>query len=334
MVNNQDESKSYIQKARKLQREGQFDEAIKVYRKAIDVNPDFSWYYHNLGEALTAVGDWEEAIQYYHKSVETNPSSSWFNYKFSSHLSKPSRENGNWIITLDKHERKVYSQSGEDGVIERIFDKIGVMNKTIVEFGEARGEKNSNSTHLRLNHGWTTILFDRNPTSDLVRAATITAENINSLFEKSGVPRYFDILSIDIDGNDYWVWKAIDDTRFKPRVVIIEFNCNFPIYQSKTIEYNPDHEYDRTKYYGASLAALYKLGKSKGYSLVYHTGPLNAFFVLKELLPVESQDLDIEEVFHTPDVESFGKKWGFGKPTWFDAPTPENDPKNRRWIEI
>jgi hypothetical protein len=82
------------------------------------------------------------------------------------------------------------------------------------------------------------------------------------------------------------------------------------------------------------LAALDKLGRSKGYSLIYHTGPLNAFFVLTDLLPADCKELEIEDIFHPPDIESFGSKWGFGKPTWFDAPNPEKDPAKRNWVEV
>lgn len=334
MAESKERGDNFFRRARNLQREGKFEEAIALYREAIEKNPDFAWYHHELGEALTAVGNWEEAIKFYRKAIEINPKSAWFSNKLLSTLSSRSVANGNWVVTLDKYEEKKYSQSGEDGVIERVFEKIGTFNKLAVEFGEPSGEKNSNTANLRKNHGWQTILFDKNPKSSLVYSAAITAENINDIFSKYEVPKHFDLLSIDIDGNDYWVWKSLDDARFKPRVVIIEFNCNLPIYKSQTIKYNPKHEYDKTKYYGASLTALYKLGKSKGYSLIYHTGPLNALFVLRELLPLEDQDVDIEDIFHMPNVKSFGKKWGFGKPTWFDAPSPEKDPRNRDWIEV
>ena len=323
-----------FQRATQLQREGRLEEAIALYREAIEKNPNFAWYYHDLGEALIALGDPKEAIECYRKAVEISPESGWFNNRLSFRLATKTRLDSNWIVTLDKYEKKIYSQSGEDGIIERIFEKIGIINKLAVEFGEPNGGKNSCTANLRINHGWKTILFDKSPKSDLVHPAIITAKNINSLFKKYGVTKCFDLLSIDIDGNDYWVWKAIDDSKFKPRVVMIEFNCNFPIYKSKTIEYNPKHKYEKTKYYGASLAALDKLGRSKGYSLIYHTGPLNAFFVLTDLLPADCKELEIEDIFHPPDIESFGSKWGFGKPTWFDAPNPEKDPAKRNWVEV
>ena len=107
------------------------------------------------------------------------------------------------------------------------------------------------------------------------------AENIESIFEEMKVPAEFDLLSIDIDGNDYWLWKAI--TRFKPRVVVIEYNSNYPPDVSWIMKYNPKHAWEGGSHFGASLLALEKLGASKGYSLVgCDFYGVNAFFVQRE----------------------------------------------------
>lgn len=328
-------------------------EAVENYKKAIYFNQRSTLFHYSLAEALTRIEHWSEAIEHYQVAHQYEPDNQKIktalekalNSINSSDLEKKETlnsekkqtntiKNENWILTLDKYEKKVYSQSGEDGILERIFEKIGVTNKFLVEFGEPIGGKNSNSANLRINQGWTVLLFDVNPKHEQVFKANITAENINALFEKHKVPKSFDLLSIDIDGNDFWVWKALDENRFQPRVVMIEFNCNFPFYVSRTIAYNPEHKFDRTKYYGASLGALRKLGAFKNYSLIYHTGYLNAFFVLTELLPPNSRYQFLEDIFHPPDIESFAKKWGFGNPSWFNSPNPEQDSRELKWVEI
>lgn len=179
------------------------------------------------------------------------------------------------------HERRIFSQAGQDGVLEHIFTTIGTTNKFFVEFGTSDGYDISNTAHLRLNCGWTGLLMDKCPSSSLVQKEFITAESIKGLLAQYGVPTSFDYLSIDIDGNDYWVWQAI---KHRPRVVSIEFNSNFRWDESFTIAYNPDHVWDGTSYFGASLRALWRLGRDKGYYLVHIVENLDAFFVREDCL--------------------------------------------------
>jgi hypothetical protein len=221
------------------------------------------------------------------------------------------------LSDLASFERSVHSQHGEDGVIERIFECIGSTNRWFVEFGAGDGVRLSNTAHLRLEHGWSGLLMDGNPrlAGGAVVEARIDAENVEALFERYGVPRVFDLLSIDVDGNDYWVWKAIE--RFTPRVVVIEYNIFFGLGYSKTMAYAPEHVWDESTYHGASLAALHKLGRSKGYSLVWtESYSPNAFFVLDSELPAEFVDLPIERVAH----------W-----TGYDEP---GDSRHRAWVDV
>lgn len=105
----------------------------------------------------------------------------------------------------------------------------------------------------------------------------ITAENVNAVFERHKVPRVFDLLSIDVDGNDYWIWKALGH---RPRAVVIEYNAHIPPGESRSIAYDPGFKWSLTDYFGASLLALARLGKAKGYELVYcEKAGVNAFFV-------------------------------------------------------
>jgi hypothetical protein len=125
---------------------------------------------------------------------------------------------------------------------------------------------------------------------ELVKRERVDAENIESLFASYGVPEEFDLLSIDIDGNDYWVWKAI--TAYSPRVVIVEYNVFFQPEMARTIAYDASHVWDKHRHgldHGASLAAFDKLAQEKGYRLVY-TEPYcpNAIFVREDLIPSDA----------------------------------------------
>jgi hypothetical protein len=206
-----------------------------------------------------------------------------------------------FVKNILDNKKHIYSQTIEDGVIEQIFKNIGTTNKYFVEFGAWDGIAFSNTANLRINEGWKGLLLEGNKEKadqfDYVTHSFITAENINDLFEKNNVPKQFDLLSIDIDGNDYWIWKAIDESRFEARVVIIEYNCNFPDQNlSCAIKYSS--ELDSTNpsiyYYSATIPALKKLGESKGYSLIFRVNLHNLFFVKTELLHEEDINIPLE----------------------------------------
>lgn len=182
-----------------------------------------------------------------------------------------------------------YSQNGDETIINFIFYNIGVTNMFFVEFGAGDGYSNSNTRLLKEN-GWNGLMIDGdNKGNNEVKNEFITAENINDIFRKYNVPEKFDFLSIDIDGNDYWVWNNLE---YKPRVIIIEFNPNFKKGVSKTIKYNPEHIYKHDNYYGASFSALKKLGVKKGYVLVYQNMSTNMIFILKELVSELDYNVD------------------------------------------
>ena len=198
---------------------------------------------------------------------------------------------------LLRHGFRVYSQNDEDGIIEQIFDRIGVTDQFFVEFGAGDGLENC--TLYCLLKGWSGVWIDgsavcyegilRRMAPFLqdgrlnVKYSFITAENIQELFSEMKVPLEFDLLSIDIDGNDYWVWGALD--RYKPRVVAVGYNASFNKTIACAVPYNPTAIWERNSYYGASLKAFECLGRKKGYSLVgcNYTG-INAFFVRNDCL--------------------------------------------------
>jgi hypothetical protein len=203
--------------------------------------------------------------------------------------------------TLSNYKKRIYSQTMEDGVIEGVFNNIGTTNKYFVEFGAWDGQHLSNTANLRINENWEGLLLEGNEHRakqySHITHAFITADNINSLFEEHNVPKEYDLLSIDLDGNDFWVWKAIDETKFNARVVIIEYNCNFTDqYKSCAIKYSPhiDTTVPSINYYSATIPALKKLGESKGYSLIYRINLHNLVFVRTDLLHKDDIDIPLE----------------------------------------
>lgn len=229
-----------------------------------------------------------------------------------------------WKWDLEACASSRYSQGGEDGVLLRLFERIGVLNRYFVEFGAWDGIHLSNTANLRLNHGWKGLLLEGSDRADgvVVQRETVDAQNVESIFRRYGVPQTFDLLSIDIDGNDYWVWKAIE--AFLPRVVIVEYNVFFQPETAKTMAYDPDHAWDRNSYalyHGASLAALSKLGRNKGYVLAY-TEPYcpNAIFVHESALP---------DGIRLPPPSAW-TRWAWPEDTYVEPATRPGG----RWVDV
>ena len=197
---------------------------------------------------------------------------------------------------LNRFEFQAFSQFGEDGIIEEIFKRIGTTNRYFVEFGVEHGYE-TNSTYL-LYKGWQGLWIDGSEDNEAVIRQSfarsiaekklsilrsfITAENIEQLFQQASVPAEFDLLSIDIDRNDYYVWDAI--THYQPRVVIIEYNSIYRPGCHFVVDYDANAVWDGSSNTSASLEALYELGLRKGYALVASSfAGVNAFFVRKDL---------------------------------------------------
>jgi hypothetical protein len=188
-------------------------------------------------------------------------------------------------VDLEKYEKRVYSQNGEDGVLEKIFGIVGTTSRYYVEFGVENGNE-CNTRFLRQFYGWKGLMMDlsyQNHNINLNKEK-ITAENIVELFQKYQVPTEFDLLSIDIDLNDFHVWNTICQF-YRPRVVVIEYNGCLSPHEDKVVIYYPNNHWDGTNYYGASILAFYKLGRKYGYSLVYaENRGANIFFVRDDVL--------------------------------------------------
>ena len=212
-----------------------------------------------------------------------------------SHLYEKERNDFN----INFFERRFFSQWGEDGIIDFIFSEIATTNKFFVEFGVEDGTE-CNTRYLLEKKGWRGLMMDGGDNlKPYVKQEFITAANVNELFNKYHVPKYFDLLSIDIDFNDYWIWKSI--VNFVPRVVIIEYNSSIPPDESKVVPYDPFAKWDKTNYFGASLFALMKLGLSKGYCLIGCTQRgVNAFFIKNEFIPKWVKLKTIQELYRPP----------------------------------
>ena len=156
------------------------------------------------------------------------------------------------------------------------------------------------NTRLLSENGWRGFLMNGKGYLKFdVKEEFITAENINELFKKYNVPTNFDLLSIDLDFNDYWIWKAIKG--YSPRVVVIEYNASIPVNVSKVIKYDPKGKWDGTNYFGASLLALVKLAKKKGYTLIgCDNSGINAFFVRDDMVKDNFKVRSIEELYKPP----------------------------------
>ena len=147
-----------------------------------------------------------------------------------------------WLAWIFQHERRIFSQNKEDGVLQYIFQNIGTTDKYFVEFGVESG-KERNTRYLQTFRGWKGLLMDGGYENDRINLHKefINSTNILSLFEKYEVPKEFDLLSVDIDSCDLWVWKKIA-TVHRPRVLVIEFNSNFKLYNYWTF---PDDSQER-----------------------------------------------------------------------------------------
>lgn len=201
---------------------------------------------------------------------------------------------------LSSYEWKIFSQWGEDGIIDFLVSEVPIANKTFIEFG-IEDFSESNCRFLLMNADWHGFVIDGSAGNinrlknrsyfwkhDLQAiAAFVDAENINGLLSQSGFERDLGILSVDIDGNDYHVLSAING--FEPRIIICEFNPVFGAERKISVPYDPNFyrtdKHHSNLYFGASINAFKSLLDKRGYTLV-GTGMLggNAFFVKNELL--------------------------------------------------
>ena len=205
-------------------------------------------------------------------------------------------------------EFKVSSQWGEDGIIEHLVRNVAIAHEIFVEFG-VQDYREANTRFLLTNRNWAGLVIDGSPENIAVmkqdpiywrfnlkaECAFVTRENIEKVIAGQGISGDIGLLSIDIDGNDYWVWEAIHS--ISPRIVVAEYNALFGATAAVSVPYDPAFQRNQAHYsnlyWGCSLGALVHLGKAKGYALVgCNSAGNNAFFVRSDVLgPLPAREL-------------------------------------------
>ena len=194
-------------------------------------------------------------------------------------------------LDLNKFRTRTYSQNGEDGMCLRMFETLGITKPTYCEIGAGDGRELSN-TRLFYERGARGAMIEGDlslfielksyrPGDYLVNEYVDCEENntLDYWLGASALAHDFDLLSLDIDGNDIWVWESMEV--YKPKAVLVEYN--YSLKESLTIAYDPKHRFMRDNYYGATAAALCKLGSAKGYVLVGFTPHNNLLFLRTDL---------------------------------------------------
>jgi hypothetical protein len=214
---------------------------------------------------------------------------------------------------LQDYEFKVFSQWGEDGILQRLIGCIDIKNKTFIEFG-VEDFHESNCRFLLMNNNWSGFVIDGSR-SNIERlrnsyfywkypiessVSFITKRNINDVLSASKFDHDLGILSIDIDGVDYFILEAITD--YRPRILIVEYNAVFGKERKITVPYADNFlrttSHYSNLYFGASLAALTRLANNKGYTLVGTTSAgVNAFFVRNDLMNASVLAYDAQSAF-------------------------------------
>jgi hypothetical protein len=236
---------------------------------------------------------------------------------------------------------RIYSQHEEDGIILFIFALIGTLNKRCVEICAGNGIE-CNTANLIINHRWIGLLCDGNEGNiekaklfyasnhntkywpPTIVKAWITKDNVNEIIKDNGFYGEIDLLSLDIDGIDYWLWNEISCV--SPRVVVLEFNHLWGDDVSVTVPYRHNFVGEFTDYgsdyAGASLKAFVKLCKKKGYRLVGTNGiATNAFFVRNDIACEWLLEVEVSTCFEHPRAKS-GMEYRLP------------GVKNKEWVEV
>jgi len=234
-------------------------------------------------------------------------------------------------VDLTSYELRRLSQNGEDGVIGELLRQIGAPVRFFVEFGAEAGVE-GNCAALG-DDGWPGLLLEADPAkaerlaarwahrADVVtRCCAITPENVEAEFRRASVPAEPALVSIDVDGADWHIWRVL--VAYRPRLLIIEYNGSLPIASRLVQPLESGRAWDGTDYFGASLGAMEQLGRAKGYELVHtEQAGVNAFFVREDLL--EGTSLPTGSAVTRRVANYFGS--GGGHP---------RDPHGRPWLHL
>jgi hypothetical protein len=237
---------------------------------------------------------------------------------------------------------KVFSQFEEDGILLYIFSRIGTTNKRVLELGSGSARE-CMASNLLINHFWNGFLVDGNPDNKVIAegffknfaptffmpprflTSWITAENVNQICRDFELTGEIDFLSLDIDGNDYWVLSALSE--IQPRVICVEVQNRIPHSFSYTRPYDPKfdlHDFigPNRSLYGASLKAFQSLLSKRGYVLIgaSHNG-VNAFFAKKDLVEGRFPEVTVESALDNTFSRMLQKEWisTYSKLDWVDV---------------
>ena len=215
---------------------------------------------------------------------------------------------------INEYEFKIFSQYGDDGIIQYLVKNLAIKNKTFIEFG-VEDFSESNTRFLMMNNNWSGFVMDGSPENmnklktypwywkfDIKhKAVFIDAENINTLLAENGFEDV-GLLHIDLDGNDYFVLKALDFSKLNPAILILEYNSVFGNERAISVPY--DKNFIRTEahysnlFFGASLSALNQAANEKDYVLIgCALSGNNAYFVRKDLLNDKIKEKSLKEAF-------------------------------------
>lgn len=244
--------------------------------------------------------------------------------------------NQQWVMnskSINEYEFKIFSQFGEDGIIQYLIKNIKIENTIFIEFG-VENYLESNTRFLMMNNNWHGFVMDGSEKAmqslkkrswywkyNLIeKAVFIDKENINDLIANAGFSN-IGLLSIDLDGNDYHIFNEMNLSNINPSIVVLEYNSVLGKDRLITVPYRKN--FNRTKahysnlFFGASLPALNYLASKKGYSLVgSNSAGSNAFFVRKDLLNEKVKELAVEEAYKESQTrESRNKNYSLSYPT-------------------
>jgi hypothetical protein len=214
---------------------------------------------------------------------------------------------------ISSYEFSIFSQWGDDGIIDYLINNLNIKNKSFIEFG-VQDYTECNTKFLLMNRNWRGLIIDESTNlinkiknSDIYWRYDLTAiksfitkKNINNIFKDNNFVGTIGLLSIDIDGNDYWIWDSINSV--DPEIVIIEYNSRLGFEKAITIPYREDFERKKAHYsniyYGASLKALINLGKKKNYIFIgCNSAGNNAYFIKSNLENSKIKEIKIEQGF-------------------------------------
>jgi hypothetical protein len=226
-------------------------------------------------------------------------------------------------LPLSPHERKVTRPNGivEEGLMEHLFSVHAPAEKFCVEFGAGDGENFSLARNLIERHGFGALVIEGDETmaetligryrsNPRVRAlrAFVSRENIVSLFRQANVPARMALLSIDIDGNDYYLWEAIA-SEYRSDFVCIEYNASFAPGREFVISYDAGFRWSGDDYFGASFSSLVRLGETLGYRLIHcSSGGDNLIFASADIAEkFSSSRMAPEALYQLPQYGRFGR---------------------------